>query len=136
MFCTTFANLPCLQLSLWVADSKFNTTSSRDQICLRTPKLLICLYTIFTMADYSTCISVLPRSLSSACMVVDGKTMLCGRIGLITAGPFPTGLDGAYDRYFRGGMGTFCCGKAGINKNCKMAYVHKHSHSKLACIQM
>lgn len=64
---------------------------------------------------------VLPRSLSSPCIVVDGKTMLCGRSGLV-AGLVPTGLGGAYEKYFdRGEMAVFCCGKAGMNRNFKMA---------------
>lgn len=69
---------------------------------------------------YSTCIGTLPRSLSSPCIVVEGKTMLCGRNGLV--GLVPVGLCGAYEKYFdRGERAVLCCGKAGINKNCKAA---------------
>ncbi len=65
---------------------------------------------------------MLPRSLSSACIVVDGKTMLSGRTGPVAVGLVPTGLDGAYEKYFvRGEMGVFCCGKAGMNKNCNIS---------------
>lgn len=45
--------------------------------------------------------------------------MLCGLIGLM--GLVPTGLDGAYEKYFvRGDKAFFCNGKAEMNKNCKV----------------
>ena len=44
---------------------------------------------------------ILPRSSSSPCIDVDGKTILGGPIvGLAVVGLVPTGLGGAYEKYF------------------------------------
>lgn len=107
-------------MSLWVADTKKFNTSSWDQV----PELSW--YSnkspfVIYHSWYSTCIGTLPRSLSSPCIVVEGKTMLCGRNGLV--GLVPIGLCGAYEKYFdRGERAVLCCGKEGINKNCKAAW--------------
>lgn len=66
---------------------------------------------------YSTCVGMLPRSLSSPCIGEDGKTMLFGRRGLIGGVLVPTGLGGAYEKYFvRGEMAVLCCKIAGRYK--------------------
>lgn len=63
------------------------------------------------MTDVQHAWVFLPRSLSSACINVDGKIMLCGRSGLV-AGLVPTGLGGAYEKHFvRGEMAVFCFGR-------------------------
>ena len=66
------------------------------------------------------CVDLLPRSWSSPCIVVEGKTMLWGLIGLVGVGLVPDGLGAAYEKYFvRGVRAVLCCGKGVMNKNCE-----------------
>lgn len=68
---------------------------------------------------------LLPRSLSSPCIVVDGKTMLCGRNGLVAIGLVASGLGGAYEKYFARGERAFCYEQERVNKNWKMVWNSK-----------